>query len=597
MHRRRCTDEQILGVLLNPANAVSAHILDQRDPRYQALKCLNNTRTEEGSAAHGAQVADGLGFGKGVGSERGRTRFDDHGADAELIEQTRRTNEGLDELPGQMDPAEWNGRQAPYRCFIIPGWIIRGSAGLLSGEEGVGKSLLGQQMATSAAAYRPFLGLEIASVKSVYISCEDPLDEMWRRQEGINTALGINMNALAGRLKLVSLKGHLGNELCNIDNGRLKAAPRFKQIYRTCREFGANLVFLDNAAHFFPGNENDRHEVAAFLGLLERLAEDIDGAVILLAHPNKQFAQGNKQGNEYSGSTGWSAHVRNRLFLDWAAKNDDGTPVDDDGRLLRKSKANYGKKGEEIAFRWHEWAFSTPDTLGPNVAAQLSTTIQANSENDVYLRCLDTLTEQRRNVSHSPNAMNYAPRAMAKMTEGKGIGLKALERAHERLMHIRQILADQELWRKGPSDRHFVRGIARNPAWEGVGRSTGTPWQSGTSTPQETAKNDVWEAPWEGPWEGRGKVWEGSSQPIENACGTVDALSVHNTTYKEGAAQEAAAPSWETEPKPAASATQLPASPDATDKPDLSRVIFGPLPEDQRDPFNPADWPENDDDR
>jgi RecA-family ATPase len=364
------------------------------------------------------------------------------------------------ELPGCVDPAEWSGQQAPYRRFIIQGWIVRGAAGLLSGEEGVGKSLLAQQMATCAALGRSFLGLDIAPVKAIYITCEDPIDELWRRQEAINKALGVSMEDLGGRLMLTSLTGEIGNELGTFDDrGRLSPSVRFEQIRARAVSFGANLAFLDNAAHFFAGNENARHDVAAFLGLLERLSIAIDGAVILLAHPNKQHAQGNKQGNEYSGSTGWSAHVRNRLFLDWAKTDADGMPIGDDGRLLRKSKANYGKKGEELHFQWFEWAFREIGDIPPNVAAEMAATAQAGHENDVFLHCLDQATKERRPTSASNAAANFAPRVFAKMPTAKNMPAEALERALQRLLLLGEIVGDAKLWQR--PNRTWVIGLAR----------------------------------------------------------------------------------------------------------------------------------------
>lgn len=348
-------------------------------------------------------------------------------------------NHPLPALPGVADLADWSLSRAPARDFVISGWIIRGACGLLSGQEGVGKSLLAQQMATCAALGMPFLGLEIAQTPAVYITCEDPVDELWRRQEDINRSLGITMADLAGRLMLVSLKGQLGNELAVFDpQGRISVTDRYRQIEETVKAFGAGLIFLDNAAHFFTGNENARHDVATFLGLLERLSEIVNGAVVLLAHPNKQHAQGNKQGNEYSGSTGWSAHVRNRLFLDWCPKTADGEFLGDDGRVLRKSKANYGKKGEEINFRWHDWSFVRDEDLPEDVSAQLREVSRANFENDCFLACLRQRTSEQRSVSEASGA-NYAPNIFQDMPEAKGCTKEQLKGAMDRLFRIKAI--------------------------------------------------------------------------------------------------------------------------------------------------------------
>jgi RecA-family ATPase len=380
----------------------------------------------------------------------------DWGGDAAELERLATAAlEGRPEpLPGLCGPEDWDGTAAPAREFVVPHWVARGAAGLLGGEDGVGKSLLAQQMAAAAAAGVPFLGLEIDRCRALYLTCEDDRQELHRRQEAINRTLGLEMSALKGWLQCVSLKGEIGNEMATFtSDGRMTPTARYEQIRATVLAFGAQLVFIDNAAHVFAGNENARHDVAAFLGLLERLSIEIDGAVILLAHPNKQHSQGNKQGNEYSGTTGWSAHVRNRLFLDWES----GDAPNPDGRVLRRSKANYARKGEEIEFIWHDWAFTRLDDLEPSFAAQVRHIARAGAENDAFLSCLATCTEQRRAVSHNPGS-NYAPKVFAAMTEGKGHSQKAFAGAMERLLHLGTIALDQPLWR-GPN-RVMKQGIA-----------------------------------------------------------------------------------------------------------------------------------------
>lgn len=337
-------------------------------------------------------------------------------------------------LPGVASPSDWSGRKPPHRNFIVPGWIIRGSAGLLSGQEGVGKSLLAQQMATCAALGRQFLGLEMSRTPALYLTCEDPIDELWRRQEDINTALDVDMAGLEESLMLCSLKGELSNEFGTFDQqGRMSVSERYHQVEAAAVHFGARLVFIDNAAHVFAGNENARHDVAVFLGLLERLSEKINGSVILLAHPNKQHSQGNKQGNEYSGSTGWSAHVRTRLFLDWADKDAEGNILGEDGRVLRKSKANYGKKGEEIHFRWHQWAFVRDEELPADVQAELREVSRQNFENECFVNCLRQRLSERRAVSENKASRTFAPKEFESMPEARGNTREQLESAMDRL--------------------------------------------------------------------------------------------------------------------------------------------------------------------
>lgn len=387
-------------------------------------------------------------------------------------------------LPGVADPADWTGKNPPIRRFLIPGWLVRGHAGLLSGMEGVGKSLIAQQLATCIALGHQFLGLDVEQERSVYITCEDSLDELWRRQESINKAIGVTMADLSGKLRLVSIVGELGNELGTFSaDGKLAPSIRYRQIAKQCLDFGAGFLVLDNAAHLFAGNENARHDVAAFLGLIERLSQQMNGAALLLAHPNKQLSQGNKQGNEYSGSTGWSAHVRNRLFIDYREDPQDGTPIDDDDRVLRKSKANYGKRGEEVYFRWHDWAFVRPDDMDAGNAREIEANARANHENEAFLRCLRERTKQRRAVSERLSK-SYAPNVFAGMPEARGVGKKAMEQAMDRLFRLGAI-ERAEVW-KGP-DRKPVFGLRECAGYvpESAGNGAGNVQKMGCGEPQE----------------------------------------------------------------------------------------------------------------
>ncbi|RJG51796.1 hypothetical protein D0Z70_22460 [Sphingobium terrigena] len=467
-----------------------------------------------------------------------------------------RPKPAADALPGESGPEQWDGNTPPPRRFIAKDWIVRGSAGLLGGQDGVGKSLLAQQMATCAASGLPFLGIEIEHVKAIYITCEDSSDEMHLRQESINAALGITMASLKGWLTTYSLKGQLGNELGSFDaQGGILPTKRYKQIRQAALSFGANLIFVDNAAHVFPGNENARHDVAAFLGLLERLSLEIDGAVVLLAHPNKQHAQGNKQGNETSGSTGWSAHVRNRLFLDWNTP-DDGAPSDPDERVLRRSKSNYAARGEEVQFRWHKWAFVRDGDLPANVGAEIAAVARANGENERFLSCLAKLTEERRNVSHSRSAGNYAPKVMAAMPSAGGMKARQFEAALNRLLHLQAVLAAQPLW-KG-ADRKPVLGLAINPDQNGVREGAGR----FDEKPQKTARIVFAET--------CGTVRDGDAENGGKPCGTVGERGCSSISYLEGAALGDAAPIDEGErgePKSGPSRIE-PVSPDLGNGPD-----------------------------
>jgi RecA-family ATPase len=352
-----------------------------------------------------------------------------------------------------INPISWAGIDPPVRRWLVEGWLAAGSGAFLTGDGGVGKSLFTQQLCTCIAAGERFLGLEVERCAALYVTCEDDAAELHRRQAAINAALGLSMADLAGRLHLVSLKGELGNELVSFDGeGRLQLAQRYRDLEATAHQIGAGFVAIDNVAQTFNGNENIRIQVAAFCNLMDRLAMAIDGTVLFLGHPSKA-------GAEFSGSTGWEAHVRQRLFLDWA---DDGKGAagDRDGRVLKRSKANYSRKGAEVDIRWQAGAFILEGMAGASALLSEEDERRQAREEAIFLDCLRVRVGQKRPVSESRNAANYAPKEFLGMPEHGRMTKDALAAAMERLIRngrIERATPESPLWRG--QDRKPVLGL------------------------------------------------------------------------------------------------------------------------------------------
>jgi RecA-family ATPase len=354
----------------------------------------------------------------------------------------------VDLLP-LIDPSKWEG-DPPEREWAMRDWLPWREASYLTGAGATGKSLLAQQMCTCFAMGRSLLGVEMREGVSVYVTWEDDETELWRRQHAICAGLGVSMAGLSGRLLLLSMRGRVGSELAMFDVERkMRVTETFDQLRGTLASVGAKFVVLDNVAHMFGGDENKRHEVAAFVNLLNRLAMEMDGAVMFLGHPNKS-------GGEYSGSTAWENQVRSRLFLGRVADDDAGGVVDPDARVLSRSKPNYARMGENIEMLWHRWSFVLPSDLPPDVSKLRTETITAATENEVFMQCLAACTKAKRVVSHSVGP-NYAPKIFAGMPEAKRIKQKAFAQALERLLHIGKIELEAELW--PGKDRHMKYGI------------------------------------------------------------------------------------------------------------------------------------------
>jgi RecA-family ATPase len=392
-------------------------------------------------------------------------------------------------LPMQtLDLAALAQQRAEPKQFVIERLAPAGEVTLLTGPGSAGKSLLAQQLATAAAAGRRCLGLDIQPGPAIYLTCEDDAEQLHWRQEHLCAALGVDMASLAGELHLISRRGEIDNEITIelggfVDGMKCPDRPgaAYGRLSRMIAATGARLVFLDNVAHLFPGNENDRGEVTRFCNLLNRLAGETGAAIVLIGHPNKS-------GDNYSGSTAWLNAVRSQVFLD-SDRDADGSVIDPDARVLSVGKANYAAKGNALRFRWHEWAYILEDDLPPDTRAELDETIKANGENTAFLACLRARAAQGegREVGPSPGP-NYAPSQFEGMPQAKGYRKAALKRAMDRLFTIGRI--ETHTFRNTAKGRNVTvlrevpEGTPNAPPNASRTLVPNTPAQSARTTPQ-----------------------------------------------------------------------------------------------------------------
>lgn len=332
------------------------------------------------------------------------------------------------------------------RDWIVPGFIPGREVTLFTGPGGAGKSLFAQQLATCLAARRPFLGLPTNRYPDddanviLYITAEDDDHELHRRQRNIMAAIGASRADLGDRLFLSSLRGRIGNELATFDrDGELERTETYQLLGDTIMEAGAAFVILDNVAHLFAGNENDRGQVTRFVNLLYSLVKVWGVTILLLGHPNKN-------GDAYSGSTAWLNAVRSQIDISRNA-DEQGNVLDPDARTLTLGKANYARQGQTHSFRWHDFAFWRDEDLPEDTAKEYAALAKLNGENAAFLRCLAAATDRKKAVSENPGA-NYFGSVFPKMPEGKGYGKDAFDRAFHRLLSIGAIELDAKLWQR-----------------------------------------------------------------------------------------------------------------------------------------------------
>lgn len=344
-----------------------------------------------------------------------------------------------------ISPAAWHGVAVPERRWLVDGMIPIGGVTLLTGDGGVGKSLVAMQLLIAATIGRPWLGVATTACPGVGVFCEDDADELHRRSAAILDHYEASFADLTD-LRYLSRVG-LDNLLVEFnyrggDAGKVTAL--YQQLVDELKALRARLLVLDTAADLFGGNENFRGQVRFFINLLRRIAIEIDGAVLLTSHPS---VQGIATGTGISGSTAWSNSVRSRLYLQKPKVDGDEEP-DPDARVLRGMKANYGPTGGALKLRYDRGVFvPVGEPSGIERAA-----LAAKAER-VFVSLLDRLYREARWVSPNPAARNFAPRVFALHPNHEGLTERQLNAAMEALFARRAIRVEAY----GPPSKNNTR--------------------------------------------------------------------------------------------------------------------------------------------
>jgi RecA-family ATPase len=273
----------------------------------------------------------------------------EHDDERAAIEQTEETQEKKRCGRPTLDWSILESLSTPERQWALDHWVPMRHVTLLAGAGGVGKSLVAQAMGSCLALRREYIDWPPQQRRVLAWFCEDDRDELWRRQLPIAKLLDVPLSAF-GDFTALSYDGQ-DVELAGITEQRLSPSSMLIELREQIGDYKADVVFLDNIARLFGGNENDRHQVTTFIAWLTRAAQPTGAAIVLLGHPGKA------QGSEYSGSTAWEGAVRARLFLGRTLPDADqdhaDEPTEDDGvRYLCRRKANYSPRDwRRLTFR------------------------------------------------------------------------------------------------------------------------------------------------------------------------------------------------------------------------------------------------------
>jgi RecA-family ATPase len=348
--------------------------------------------------------------------------------------------------------SELMGAPVPTREWRVRGWIPLDTTTLIQGDGGLGKTSLAQQLQTSCATELPWIGLPVEPCVSLGVYTEDKLRDLEIRQAAINAVYGCDYDQTSHMLWLP--RAGEESELIVFDRVGTPTLTKFYwQVCEAALDYQAGLVTLDVAVDLYGGDEIKRRQVRAFIRSLNNLAERIRGSVVLTGHVSQSGIQSD---GGHSGSTDWSNGVRSRLYLGTPrADKEEASPVDADARILTRKKANFAGIGDAIKLHWKDGVI-VPDNIMP--------TYFRRPADELFLALLDEHNSaNRRPLSESNNATNYAPRVFSNLPDRERENYRQadFQRAMETLFKSRKIVS-VTYGRKGDERRKIVRNVDLN---------------------------------------------------------------------------------------------------------------------------------------
>lgn len=263
--------------------------------------------------------------------------------------QYEQAREFGDDAPRELDLVALALSDPVPPAFIVPGWLPAGEVTLFAAHGGTGKSATALRLAVCLAVGHDFYGLPVEEHGIDFVSFEDSEPVVHWRLHGICQELGVSLADVARRLRIFDGTRCANAWFSRVPSGEIGPSAAFHDIAERIGGSG-RVVMVDGASDTFAGNENDRAQVKAFIRLLRRLIA-ADGALLLIAHVDKEAARTGAESLGFSGSTGWNNGVRCRWFM-YNEVDEEG--VGTGNLVLEVRKSNLGRIGARMVLSFNE---------------------------------------------------------------------------------------------------------------------------------------------------------------------------------------------------------------------------------------------------
>ena len=346
----------------------------------------------------------------------------------------------LPDFEGQpVPPRRWNALNRIPMCEVTG----------LGGDGGIGKTQIALQAAVRTGTNAPdWLGAVLDEVgPSIFFTAEEPSNEIHFRLDQIREHHRLTWADLANV-----------HPVCAVDHpdidptlaglvrltGKIEPTKTFGWLREMALDIKPKLICIEAASDVFDVDEIIRAHAKACVRLLQRLAIEVDTAMLLLFHPS---LSGITSGRGTSGSTQWNNTMRSRLFFQTLPGTKEDDP-DNKRKVLEVMKANRGPTGEKVVLEWRNGLFVPPSTVMTVERAAREQAVEL-----AFMNALRRLLGQNQDISPGRTSTSSAAKAMARAPETKGMRESELFEAQQRLLDAHTI----EIESYGPPSRGAKR--------------------------------------------------------------------------------------------------------------------------------------------
>ena len=334
------------------------------------------------------------------------------------------------------------------------GYLPAGEVTLLAADGGAGKSTLALMLAACMTAGADCLGRGTTAASVAYFSAEDTASTVLRRLALICDRLGLDPESVRGRLRVLdATDGDSVLFAAMRQDGVERATPTaaHAELAEFVESQAIDVLIVDNASDVYDADENRKPMVRAFIKSLARMVRARDGAVLLLAHVDKNTSRAGvlASGAAYSGSVAWNNSVRSRLFL---------LTVGGGRRELQHQKSNLGPLLPPLPLEWPDGGLPGPSRTDAPARPTAQDLVP-------LLTLIHEFYRRQEWISPSPQAHNNVKKLLGRELGSLGRGdvlAMAREAQRARLIEAEEFRTDQ----RKPSRRWKVTpaGLALIPA-------------------------------------------------------------------------------------------------------------------------------------